>query len=388
MVRIRLTAVLMAIMAVGTVQPYAVAVLAGDLIEALQINRFQIGLLAMANALVGGLASRPMGTVADAIGGKRLGLVLFGLGAIGMALIGSAAGFGLAVAGACVSGVASASSNPAANKLITHFVAPDRRGIITGIKQSGVQVGNSMSGAFLPAVAAVWNWRVACMVVAAVAVLLAVFTFSAVDTDPGDGRPRRRAGSSRLPVDVRWLALYGFLMGAGIGAAGTFLPLFAQEALGFDTRQAGLVAATAAATAVFARILFGRATQSADHFAPAHGAIAVGGIVAAGLIAWSPSAGSWLVWVGAIALGMSFMAWNSVTNLAAMAVVHPAQAGRATGFAQAGFLTGLGVSPPLFGWFIDGGGSYPAAFFAIAGLAALAAISTAGWFRSAPVPIP
>lgn len=376
----------MSIMAVGTVQPYAVAVLASDLIEALGISRFQIGLLAMANALVGGLVSRPMGAVADAIGGKRLSLILFGLGALGLALIGGATAFGFAVAGAVVSGVASASSNPAANKLITHLIAPDRRGIITGLKQSGVQVGNSMSGAFLPAIAGMWNWRIAFFLVAASALGLLLFTLLAVERDPGDGRPsRRQLSSDPLPVDVRWLAAYGFLMGAGIGAAGTFVPLFAQEALGFTEQSAGFVAATAAATAVFARILFGRLTQSVDHFAPAHGALAGAGIVAAALIALSPTVGAWMVWVGAIGLGLSFMAFNSVTNLAAMAVVHPGQAGRSTGLAQAGFLTGLGVSPPVFGWFIDGGGSYPVAFLAICGLAALAALSTVGWFRTSAV---
>ncbi len=382
MTRFRLVTVLMSIMAIGTVQPYAVAVLASDLIEALGINRFQIGLLAMANALVGGLASRPMGGVADAIGGKRLSLILFGLGALGLTLIGGATGFGIAMVGAAVSGVASASSNPAANKLITHLIVPDRRGVITGLKQSGVQLGNSMSGALLPAVAGLWNWRVAFLFVAAVALGLAVLTFFSVDRDPGDGRQVRRSDRAPLPVDVRWLALYGLLMGAGIGAAGTFIPLFTQEALGFNERTAGLVAAAAAATAFGARILFGRLTQSVEHFAPAHGALAAAGVIAAALLALAPTVGSWLVWVGAVGMGLSFMAWNSVTNLAAMAVVEPGQAGRATGLAQAGFLTGLGVSPPVFGSFIDAGGSYPSAFLAIAGLAAIAGLTTIGWFRT------
>jgi len=383
-----LPTVLMAIMAIGTVQPYAVAVLAADLIDALGISRFQIGLLAMANAIAGGIVSRPMGAVADAIGGKRLGLILFALGALGMFLIGGATGFGMAALGAAISGTASGSSNPAANKLITHLVEPGKRGVITGLKQSGVQVGNSMSGAFLPAIASVWSWRTACIVVALIALGLAVVTVFAIETDPGDGRRPKAVSRERLPVDVRWLALYGFLMGAGVGAAGTFLPLFSQESLGFDGRTAGLVAAAAAATAVVARIVFGRLTQGARHFAPAHGILAAVGVVTALCIAAAEPFGSWLVWVGAVGLGVSFMAWNSITNLAAMEIVDKAEAGRATGLAQAGFLLGLGVSPPIFGWFVDGGGSYPAAYVAVGGLALLAAISTVGWYRSTPVAAP
>ena len=377
--RVRLPTVLMAIMAIGTVQPYAVAVLASDLIDVIGINRFQIGLLAMANAIAGGLVSRPMGSVADLVGGKRLGLLLFGLGSLGMVLIGGATGFWMAALGAAISGVASGSSNPAANKLITPLVAPERRGIITGLKQSGVQVGNTMSGAFLPAIASAWNWRIACMVVAAAAFGFALFTLVAIDADPGVRTTGAEQNNRALPLDVRWLAVYGLLMGGAIGAAGTFLPLFTQEELGFDTRTAGLVAAAAAATAVVARIAFGYMTQTARHFAPAHGYLAAGGVLTAVTIALAPTVGSWLVWVGAIGMGMTFMAWNSVTNLAAMSVVDANQAGRATGFAQSGFLIGLGISPPVFGWFVDGGGSYSVAFFAIAVLGVLAVISTIGW---------
>ena len=62
---------------------------------------------------------------------------------------------------ALVGGVGQAIANPATNKLISMHVPPGKRGIITGIKQSGVQAGTFLGGLLLPVITLSFGWRLA-----------------------------------------------------------------------------------------------------------------------------------------------------------------------------------------------------------------------------------
>jgi cyanate permease len=59
-----------------------------------------------------------------------------------------------------------------------------------------------------------------------------------------------------------------------------------------------------------------------------------------------------------IITGASTSAWNSVGMLATIDEAGPALTGRASGVVLLGFLTGLGIGPPLYGATVDATGSY------------------------------
>src|SRR5207245_1677558 len=135
------------------------------------------------------------------------------------------------VAGAAVFGISVAFGNPATNQLAARGVTPGRHGLVTGVKQSGVQIGAFLAGLVLPAVAGAAGWRAAlggCALVRAVGLVARV----------GWGRRQDRTAT---PV----LRSLGLLALGSVVASGL---LWAAAALGSGLLWAG--AALFGATAV------------------------------------------------------------------------------------------------------------------------------------------
>ena len=117
-------------------------------------------------------------------------------------------------------------------------MAPGTRGAITGIKQSGVQMGTFLGGLILPPVAVVWGWRWA------VAIFLVVPLFGLVAMRGRRSEPVHQPGARRRPLRdvpevVRWVAVYGTVIGLATSAMFTFLPLCAEEDQGWSDTQVG-----------------------------------------------------------------------------------------------------------------------------------------------------
>ena len=72
----------------------------------------------------------------------------------------------------------------------------------------------------------------------------------------------------------------------------------------------------------------------------------------------APSLGLMLLWVGVVLTGLGSSSWNSVGMLAVITDAGVRGAGRASGVVLLGFLLGLGIGPPLFGWSVDVTGEY------------------------------
>src|SRR5204863_992444 len=151
------------------------------------------------------------------------------------------------------------------------MVRAGRHGIVTGVKQSGVQVGAFLAGLVLPGVAGAAGWRPAlggCAVLGAAGLALtgryvprpsageepAAGGATATAADGGPSRALRR----RLDRAVNRLAVYALLMGFGVGAVGAYLPLYAVEELGLTRGTAGLAAALMGFVGIIARVGWGR----------------------------------------------------------------------------------------------------------------------------------
>ncbi len=344
-------------MGASTFTASVIGIIASFLIEDFGLAHRDIGTIVAINVLAGGLASPAAGRFADRIGPKRAVVGVFALSAAGFAATSIAPGFGFLALAGILGGLAQSGANPATNKAIATHVAPGRRGVITGVKQSGVQAAIFAGGVAVPVIAERFGWRVA-LAGAAVVALAAIPTVLAVF--PGDRTRDATAGSAppgRLPVAVWWLTGYGFLLGAS-GAAGIFIPLFAEEALGLSVRAGGLAAAVVGLSAVVGRIAWAlHAERRANHVASL-GWIAALAAVAAALMLAAPGMGAAWMWVGAVVLGAGSSSWNAVGMLAVIDLVGPAAAGRASGRVLFGFLVGLAVAPGVYGQTVDSTGSY------------------------------
>lgn len=353
----RLLPLLVAAMAAATYAPIAIGQLAGFIIDDLGISRTELGSLAAVAALAGAVVSPSVGHRVDSLGG-RLGLIaLFAGAAVGFAGLGLAPSFGLMVAAMVVAGVVQAAGNPVTNLLIAHWVRSGKRGAVTGIKQSGVQLGVFIGGVLAPAGAVSFGWRPTLVIIAGFfMVLVAVSAGLADDRDASrTDHADEDAAEHVAPPFIVWLAGYGFLLGFA-GSMVYFIPLYAEEVLGFTRQAGGLASALVGLSAVVARIAWGRFAERTGRFRWSLAVIAAGGTVAVVLFGLA-AAVSWLLWPAAMVFGATASSWNSVGMLAIIAR-GPRRAGSSSGRVLVGYLAGLGVGPVALAWMVDQTSAY------------------------------
>lgn len=356
-------------MLLSTLAPVVFAVLGKNLIDEFGVERWQLGALVSFATLGGALVARKAGSLVDRFGGRAGALAtisLTGLGVAGMALSPS---FALLALAAVVHGLSQGIANPATNHLISDMVPAGRRGLITGIKQSGVQAGTFLGGLLLPPLARVWGWRgaVASALAPAVIGLVGAVRLPARAGEPSSSPPP----ALRVDPFIRRLAAYGFLLGMAGTAVFTYMPLFAQERLGLTAQAAGAALALSGGVSVLARILLGRQAERSGRFARYLALLAIGSALStAGFLLGSAV---WL-WPAAVGIGLTASSWNSVGMQAVISTVPLESAGRASGTVLAGFLVGLTAGAPLFGWSVDRTNSYTAGWLTVSGLFLLAAV--------------
>ena len=156
-----LSAITAAAMGTGTFVIVVASVLAAELIDTFDISRAQVGLLVTSFGVVGGLLSPLLGRLTDRIGAVTSTRGVLTAGAVAMTGVALAPAYPLLIAAALATGIPNGWCNPATNLLIVDNLEPGQRGVVTGIKQSGVQITAFMAGLILPTVATLWNWRVA-----------------------------------------------------------------------------------------------------------------------------------------------------------------------------------------------------------------------------------
>lgn len=367
------------------------SVLSAPLLDSFGIRRWQLGALVTAAAFVGAVLSPPLGRVSDRIGGRNAMSLTLAVSAIALVGIALSPVYLVVFVAALTAGAGQSAANPATNKLISLHVADGGRGTITGIKQSGVQVGVFVGGALLPLGDATIGWRPTLLVFALLPLLGLVVARRVVppdghadDVEPSSEESRAAPVESpvRSPYLLR-LAAYGLLVGAGWSAVFTYLPDYGQNALGWSETTSGLLVSAAGICGAAGRIGW---SWFADHRSDAPrtlailAALAVAAVITILASALFPA----LLWVGAATLGASAGSWNAVGMFAIIDRLPQRAAGAASGIVMFGFLIGLGIGAPVFGWSVDVTGAYVVGLIGSAALP-LAGLITALALRNAPL---
>lgn len=380
---IPLTSVLVAAMVVSTFQLFTLAVLAADVIDEFGLSRGQLGWLGAANTGVGAVLAPKLGTITDRIGPKRSTVLVFLLSGLGLFLTGAANSYLLLVIASLVSGIPQGWSNSATNKLIATRLGADERGLVIGFKQSGVQFAIFLAGLGLPAIDSWVTWPVGLMwigvVVAGLGLVASQILGPETASAPAATATTASIAAARTPLPpfVYQVAIYALLMGMVGGGVGRFLPLFANEKLGYTVAAAGFVVAFQGIVGIIARLWWGRAAESRLPLRGSLLAMAIGGVAAVGLLIVAESFGAWILYPAVVLQAFTISAWNVVANLAMIKSVPSEASGRATGVMMLAFLAGLTISSPAVGWIVDRTGEYQPAWLVLIGLSALGVLSVA-----------
>lgn len=356
--RIGIAAGLAVIMTVPSLTQFALGALAPFLTTEYHLTPSTLGMITSAYYLAAAVLSPVMGRWVNRLGTRGALLLTVALGWVGSLALASAPVFAVVLVSVFVGGAATAMANPATNVAISALPRP--HAALVGVKQSGVQVAAFIAGAMLPVIAVGHGWRTAvlsCSVgfaVGLVAVLIMPLAKPSQVVVRTSGEPKPAAGARRL-------ALFAGLMGCGIAATNVYLVLYAHVRTHMDVRLAGALLATVGFVAIGARIVFTLIMERAS--APdltgmrMLRAMAVVAVAATALVAFAPRLGTGVLWVGAVAIGMSAAAFNGVMMLVVIRTNKTSTA-RTSGLVQSFFFGGLLVSPPVFGLLVDMTGSY------------------------------
>ncbi len=369
-------------MGVATFGQSVFGVLASDLIDEFGIDRWQIGALVTASGLTGAAVSPFFGRVTDQVGGVKSVRGVLALGAVAMVVVAISPTYAVLFIGAMLGGVPNGWTNPATNALIVDNVAVGSRGVITGAKQSGVQMGAFLGGLLLPVLTSLTNWRIAF----GMFLVFPVAGMIGMNRRPEVERRKAKAsdGPGELSTVVRWLALYGALTGLGVSSVLTFLPLFAEETQGWSPAQAGLLVAGIGLVGVAARIGWGSISERRLGHGRTLRRLSVLSATSALLLALASAgiASGWILIPAALLMGTGAVAWNAIGMLAVMDYSTPALVGRGTGVIMLGFLTGVGLGPPLMGFSVDQLGTYTPGWLVLAVIFAGTTLVAAGVQRT------
>ncbi len=274
-----------------------------------------------------------------------------------------------------VAGLPQGWGNPATNALIASTLEPGQRGVMTGIKQSGVTLAIFIAGISLPALEGVWDWQAACLVFGMVFAVFMVMAWMLLPADVGPPRPAAVTAEERSPLSpfIYRLGLYALLMGLAGGAIGRFLPLFAEEKLGYSLAVAGFAASLSGLLGMGFRIAAARMAET--RIAPSALLVQLSSVavVSSSLLALSVPFGRWLLWPAVVLYAIGHTAWNAVANLTVIMKVDQRDAGRASGVIILGFLMGLTIAGPSTGALVDATGRYELVWWASAALAVISA---------------
>ena len=371
-------------MSAATLTVPTVSVLATSIITDLGISRTQLGALVVAASSVAAVISPAAGKLCDWFGGKRMLLAVHMVACVALTLLALAPHYLLLILATAVGGLATGTGNQAANKVLAAALPPGRRGATMGVKQSGVQLSVLVAGLLLPLTASLVGWRWAAVSMVTIPLLGSTLAWRVLDPAPPVKAPRRI--TSPLPYrhdsGVRWVTLYAVCMGVGTSTTLTFIALYAQEGVGLTAINAGVVVSVLGASGALMRIAWGALGERSQSYTSPMLVLALLSMAACATIWSAASLGAPALFVGALLAGSSIMAWNTVANLVAIAIVDDANVGRASGLVNLGFLGGYSLGPLAFGWSVDTTGSYDVGWgglFLSFGVAAAVAVL---WGRS------
>lgn len=366
-------------MGVGPLAVYLLSALSPLVTTALGLSRAQFGLLATVGFAAAAVASAVVGRAVDLLSPRVVMVVLFVGAGLALLMEAVAQSYAWLLAAVILSGSVQALSNPVTNQLVAVRAPIGGRGLLMGVKQSGVQMSQLLAGLALPAVAAAIGWRGAAGLSALVAFLgLALVTRNVPTRTIAHDHSNLRVVA--LPNAVWWLAAYAFVSGAAVQATNNYLPLFGYERVGMSATASGMTAAVVGGVGLASRIIWGRVAERLLHPPQALTLLAASSALSGVLLLSSSVTGvAGLMWVGAVIFGASGVAANVVVMLALLRDSPSHVVGTASGVLAVGQYVGFAAGPVSFGLMVDDVSDYTTAWAVVVAVFVVAAVLALLW---------
>lgn len=295
------------------------------------------------------IGALPAGAILDRIG-RRWGLILSGLlvlsGGLVVALLADDAA--VLIAGMALLGLGNAFCQTSANLTMARVLAPHRRGLGFGVKQSAVPLAIMLGGLSVPTVGGAFGWRSTFIATAVIGALVALSALrpSTKGTPTAAGEMSAAEEVERPP----WLPL--ILAAAGIvfaSAAANFLGSFVASwgaETGLSPNAAGVLMAVGSGASIVVRIYSGfRADGRAGRNMPVVAAQMFAG--AGCLLGLAVATPGTTVIFGFLAFAVGW-SWPGLLLFAVTRLSRDTP-GRGSGAIQAGAFVGGAVGPAGFG---------------------------------------
>ncbi|MFL2934629.1 MAG: MFS transporter [Thalassobaculaceae bacterium] len=355
-----------------------VPVLAPQISEDINIDPSKIGLYSAA-AFAGAITFTSLaGSVIARYGAIRTTQIALFLGAFGLC-ISLLMWIPAFIVGAFAVGMGYGVATPAASHLLARTIAPQQRGFIFSIKQSGVPIGGFLLGVTIPVIAFHYSWQYGLLSIILLLFLL-ILLLQTIRTlfDTGLERDRKispaeTVAAVKLAVKdsrLRPLVLSSFIYAMMQLSIFTFYVVVLVEQVNLDPVTAGTVFSIMHVGGIVGRPLLGWVS---DKILPAVPLLSLVGfaIFLCGLALATLDA-NWpylLLCALSLVTGIITAGWNGVYISEIARVMPSTEVGRATGGVSAFTFLGVVIGPAVFTAIIGLSGSYSAAFLVVGTIA-------------------
>jgi sugar phosphate permease len=377
--------------------------------EGLHFSYTQLGLLEMGNfvgylfmALVGGL-------LAARFGPRRviaLALVLMGLTLVGM---GTARGFGFALAMRILTGLGNGAAYVPAMALGAAWFAMRLRGLATGIVTAGIGAGTMIAGLMVPPIIAAFGaegWRHAWYALGAAVLGIAVVAALLLRTSPaelglapigarGDEAPASPPQGAK-PAPFQWGQVYRqgriwylgfvyFMYGFSYIIYVTFFVAYLVRQRGLGAAEAGGMWALAGGLSTLCGLLWGGIS---DRIGRPRAAALAYTVLAFAYTVYALSATRPGLYLSAVVFGLTAWSVPTITAAAAGDYAGPRLAPACLGFITLFFGIGQALGPAVGGLLADHTGGFVTSFLLAAGVSLLGAVLSLRLPRPSPLESP
>ena len=361
----------------------------------LRIDNSQLGFIVSAMYFAMMFVSVPSGFLVDKYGARVMLMLSVSLVGTAAFVLSLSSGYTLLFLVAALGGAGYGMINQITTKGLMYWFEPNKRATIMGIKQTGVTVGGSLVGLYIPFCAQTMGWQRTVLVLACAILCMPLFSLffyrekpDLPSDSPDDaGQPTGPKGGLRLLL-LRPLVVTLTLLFASYAACQScvvaFLVVYTEETFGLTRLIAGSFLTVAMAAGTITRIIFGLVSDRllhGDRVVPMAmlALIGVVGIYTLTLVSDSPSL--WILYAISVLLGTSLVGWNGLAITLVAEIAGHDLVGSIMGIVFTISWGGMVVAPPVFGAVVDWRG-YDAAWLMLTVLLGIACVGFGGiWVR-------